>query len=212
MLTANIMDNFTSALLLAFVALFPLVNPVGAIPVFCSLTSNSSSEHRKKTALKTAVNVFFILLIFYFVGEFLLEFFGISMGVLKIAGGLIVANTAWEMVTSKNKLSTEENTEIQSKEDISFTPMALPLLSGPGSIGVAIGLSFQGNQTGYTCGISAGIFLMAVTVYIALLLSLPLFKLLGKTGVGVLNRIMGFFILAIAVQLIVNGIFMLAKN
>ena len=206
------MDNFISALLLAFAALFPLVNPVGAIPVFCSLTSNSSVEQRKKTALKTAINVFFILLIFYFVGEFLLEFFGISMGVLKIAGGLIVAGTAWEMVTGKNKLSTEENNEIQSKEDISFTPMALPLLSGPGSIGVVIGLSVQGYQTEYTCGISAGILLMAVTVYIALLLSLPLFKLMGKTGVGVLNRIMGFFILAIAVQLIVNGIFMLIKN
>ncbi|MCX6166072.1 MAG: NAAT family transporter [Ignavibacteriae bacterium] len=206
------MENFISALVLAFVALFPLVNPIGAIPVFCTLTTNSSSEQRKKTALKTAINVFFILLIFYFVGEFLLEFFGISLGVLKIAGGLIVANTAWEMVTSKSKLSTEEHNEIQTKEDISFTPMALPLLSGPGSIGVAIGLSVQGYQISYTCGISAGILLMAVTVYIALLLSLPLFKLLGKTGVGVLNRIMGFFILAIAVQLIVNGIFMLIKN
>jgi multiple antibiotic resistance protein len=206
------MDNFLSALVLAFAALFPLVNPVGAIPVFCTLTANSSNEQRKKTALKTAVNVFFILLIFYFIGEFLLEFFGISMGVLKIAGGLIVAHTAWEMVTSKSKISEEEHDEIQQKEDISFTPMALPLLSGPGSIGVAIGLSIQGNEIGHTFGISAGILLMAISVYIALLLSLPLYKLLGKSGVGVLNRIMGFFILAIGVQLVVNGILMLMKN
>jgi len=206
------MEQFFSTLLLAFVALFPLVNPVGAIPVFCSLTSSSTIEQRKKTAMKTAKNVFFILIVFYFVGEFLLEFFGISLGVLKIAGGLIVASTAWEMVTGKNKLSTEENSEIQTKEDISFTPMALPLLSGPGSIGVAIGLSTQENQFIYSCGVSAGILLIGVTVYVALLLSLPLFKLLGKTGVGVLNRIMGFFILAIAVQLVVNGIFMLFKN
>lgn len=206
------MENFLSSLVLAFAALFPLVNPVGAIPVFCSLTCESSGEQRKKTALKTALNVFIILLVFYFVGEFLLEFFGISLGVLKIAGGLIVAHTAWEMVTSKNKLSSDEDNEIQQKEDISFTPMALPLLSGPGSIGVAIGLSVQGNEIGHTFGISAGILLMAVSVYIALMLSLPLYKLLGKTGVGVLNRIMGFFILAIAVQLIVNGIFMLFKS
>jgi multiple antibiotic resistance protein len=206
------MENFISSLVLAFAALFPLVNPVGAIPVFCSLTSESSDMQRKKTALKTAFNVFFILLIFYFIGEFLLEFFGISLGVLKIAGGLIVAHTAWEMVTGKNKLSTDENNEVQQKDDISFTPMALPLLSGPGSIGVVIGLSIQGTEIGHTFGISIGILLMAVVVYIALLLSLPLYKLLGKTGVGVLNRVMGFFILAIAVQLVVNGIFMLFKN
>jgi len=203
------MEIFLGVLFLAYMALFPLVNPVGAIPVFCSLTANSTNEQRKKAALKTAINVFFILLVFYLIGEFLLDFFGISLGVLKIAGGFIVANTAWELVTGKKKLSTEEQNEVQTKNDISFTPMALPLLSGPGSIGVAIGLSIPGSQIDYTFAIIAGILLIAITVYISLMLSLPLFKLLGKTGVGVLNRIMGFFILAIAVQLIVNGIFML---
>ncbi|MFA5404235.1 MAG: MarC family protein [Ignavibacteria bacterium] len=206
------MEYIFSTLFIAFIALFPLVNPIGAIPVFCSLTSDLSIEQRKKIALKTAINVFIILLVFYFIGEFLLEFFGISLGVLKIAGGLIVANTAWELVTGKNKLTTEEKNEVKSKEDISFTPMALPLLSGPGAIGVAIGLSIKENQIIYTLGRGAGIFLIGVSVYIALLLSLPLFKLLGKTGVGILNRIMGFFILAIGVQLVVNGIIMLFKN
>jgi len=205
------MENFFSALSISFIALFPLVNPVGAIPVFCSLTANDSSKQRRKTALKTAISVLIILLVFYYIGEFLLEFFGISLGVLKIAGGLIVAHAAWEMLTSKNRLSNDEHNEIQTKEDISLTPMALPLLSGPGSIGVAIGMSIQGYEIGYTLGISAGIIMMAVVVYISLLLSIPLYKVLGKTGVGVLNRIMGFFILAIAVQLVVNGIFMLFK-
>jgi multiple antibiotic resistance protein len=116
------------------------------------------------------------------------------------------------MVTSKKKLSTEEHQEVQEKEDISFTPMALPLLSGPGSIGAAIGLSIQGYQFSYTGGIAAGILVTAISVYIALMLSFPLLKVLGKTGVGVLNKIMGFFILAIAVQLIVNGITVLLKG
>ena len=206
------MENFLSSLVLSFITLFPLVNPIGAIPVFCTLTSDSPVEFRKKTAFKTAFNVLIILLAFYFIGEFLLEFFGISLGVLKIAGGLIVAHTAWEMVTGKKKLSSEERDEIQEKEDISFTPMALPLLSGPGSIGAVIGLSIQGYQAGYTFGICAGILLTVLSAYIALMLSLPLMKVLGKTGVGVLNKIMGFFILAIAVQLIVNGINMLFRN
>lgn len=212
LLKKGVMENFFTILGISYVALFPLVNPVGAIPVFCSLTSESESEQRKKTALKIAINVFFILIVFYLIGEFLLEFFGISLGVLKIAGGLIVANSAWEMVTGKNKLSSEEKTEVQTKEDISFTPMALPLLSGPGAIGIVIGLSIKENQILYTSAVCSGILLIGITVYIALLLSLPLFRLLGKTGVGVLNKIMGFFILAIAVQLVVNGIMMLIKN
>jgi multiple antibiotic resistance protein len=205
------MEEFFTALGLSFVALIPLINPVGAIPVFCTLTADTSTPQRQKMALKTSLNVLIILLVFYFVGEFLLEFFGISLGVLKIAGGLIVAHTAWEMLTSKGKLSDDEHIEIKEKEDISFTPMALPLLSGPGAIGVAIGLSIQGTRIDYTIGIAIGILLTAVTVYVALLLATPLFKILGKTGIGVLNRIMGFFILAIAVQLIVNGIMMLFK-
>jgi multiple antibiotic resistance protein len=142
----------------------------------------------------------------------LLDFFGISLGVLKIAGGLIVAHTAWEMVSGHHKLSHEENTEVETKEDISFTPMALPLLSGPGAIGVVIGLSYTNqNHLIFYSGTSIGILLIAISAFISLRLSMPLFKLLGKTGVGVLNRIMGFFILAIAVQLVFNGIFSLTN-
>jgi multiple antibiotic resistance protein len=128
------------------------------------------------------------------------------MGVLKIAGGIVVMNTAWEMLTNKEKISGDVQTESKIKEDISFAPMALPLLSGPGAIGAVIGLSMQGYQTGYTFGIGAGILLIAVTVYIALIISVPLMKILGITGIEILKKIMGFFILAIAVQLIVSGI------
>ena len=206
------MDNIFITIGIAFASLFPVINPLGAIPVFCSLTSDNTDEYRKKMALKTSINVFFILIVFFFIGELLLDFFGISLGVLKIAGGLIVAHTAWEMVSGHHKLSHEENTEVETKEDISFTPMALPLLSGPGAIGVVIGLSYTNqNHLIFYSGTSIGILLIAISAFISLRLSMPLFKLLGKTGVGVLNRIMGFFILAIAVQLVFNGIFSLTN-
>jgi len=149
------MESFLSALALAFVTLFPIVDPPGAIPVFCTLTADSRSEVRRRMAFKTALNVLIILLVFYFVGEFILEFFGISLGVLKIAGGVVVAHTAWDMLTSKDKIPSADTQEMQTKEDISFTPMALPLLSGPGAIGAAIGLSIPGTQIMYTLGISA---------------------------------------------------------
>ncbi len=206
------MDELFSVVGISYISLFPLVNPIGAIPVFCSLTSDDTQHQRRKIALKTAIYVFAILIVFYLIGEFLLEFFGISLGILKIAGGLIVAHSAWEMLTTKSKLTSEEHSEIKTKEDISFTPMALPLLSGPGSIGVVIGMSIVGYSIPYTIGTSIGILLISITVYIALLLSIPLFRILGKTGVGVLNKIMGFFILAIAVQLVVHGIMMIYKT
>lgn len=202
------MESFFTAIVLAFVSLFPIVDPPGAIPVFCSLTENLNVKHRNITALKTSLNVFFVLLVFYLIGEFILDFFGISIGVLRIAGGIVVMNTAWDMLSSKEKISDEVHAESRTKSDISFAPMALPLLSGPGAIGAVIGLSLQGYEAGYTFGIGTGIFLIAVTVYIALLLSIPLMKVLGVTGLEILKKIMGFFILAIAVQLIVNGIIM----
>jgi len=204
--------NFLSTIGMAFVTLFPLVNPIGAIPVFTSLTSSGTDVYRKSMARKTAINVFIVLVVFFFIGELLLRFFGISLPVLKIAGGLIVAHTAWEMVTSKKKLSTEEKSEAEAKEDISFSPMALPLLSGPGSMSAVIGLS-DGNFTVLDDGgIVIGIFLIAVTCFAALSLSLPIFKWLGETGVGILNKIMGFFILAIAVQMIMNGIILVLEK
>ena len=200
------LENFLTSAGIAFITLFPLVNPIGAVPVFISLASDFEADYRAQQARKTAVNVAIILIVFFFVGELLLRFFGISIYVLKIAGGLIIAHTAWEMVTSKSKLSREEDTESQSKSDISFTPLAIPMLSGPGSIGAVITLSSHEQNVFSYLGASAGIILIGVASYICLKLATPLFKLLGKTGVGVLNRIMGFFILAIAVGLITEGI------
>ena len=206
------MPHLFLAIEISFFTLFPLVNPIGAIPVFSTLTSKGTPEYRKLMVKKTTINVVIILISFLLIGNLLLNFFGISIGVLKIAGGLIVAHTAWEMVTSKHKLSSQEDSEAAGKEDISFTPMALPMLSGPGSIGAVIALSNEYSHIDYYAGMIIGILLLGVVVFICLALSTKLFKLLGNTGVGVLNRIMGFFILAIAVQLIVNGITSLIQN
>jgi multiple antibiotic resistance protein len=120
---------------------FPIVNPFGGIPLFFSLTAGLTPAERNRTALKTAFYVLAILLTFMFFGRFVLTLFGISLPVLKIAGGLIVANTAWAMVTARSRITSAESDEATTKEDISLTPMAMPMLSGPGSIGVVMGLA-----------------------------------------------------------------------
>ena len=200
----SIHDLYTFAGI-AFTLLFPLINPIGAVPAFTALTANDTPGFRKVQARKTAVNVVLILIIFLFIGQLLLELFGISIGVLRIAGGLIVASTAWEMVTGKEN-STQTHTISDQNIDISFMPMAMPILSGPGSIGAVIGLSSSAKDLDDYVGFTAGILLLGIVIYLFLILSIPIMKKLGKNGIVVLTKMMGFFILAIAVNLIYAGI------
>jgi multiple antibiotic resistance protein len=194
----------------AFSVLFPLINPVGAVPAFSSLTGNDTPQFRKSQAKKTALNIFIILTVFLLIGKLLLDLFGISLGVLKIAGGLIVAHTAWEMVTAKSN-PEEGNVKIQNI-DISFMPLAIPILSGPGAIGLVIGLSTSAKHLGDYIGFVIGIFLIALVTYISFVLAIPLMKLLSKKGIDVLTKMMGFFILAVAVNLVYRGILDLIKG
>src|SRR6267378_4679242 len=189
-----------------FLALFPIVDPFGGVPIFFTMTSSWTPEDRRRTALKTGIWVFVILVTFLFFGRFVLHFFGISLPVLKIAGGLIVANTAWGMVTASNRMTTEERSEALTKEDISLTPMAMPMLSGPGSIGVVMGLAAHADGFLAYLGMVIGIVLIGFSVYLFLCLGGPLVKRLGPSAMGAVTRIFGFLILAIAVQLVWDGV------
>src|SRR5579864_7136919 len=189
-----------------FLALFPIVDPFGGIPVFFTMTSSWAPRDRYRTALKTGVWVFVILVTFLFFGRFVLHFFGISLPVLKIAGGLIVANTAWGMVTSTARITAAENDEASTKEDISLTPLAMPLLSGPGAIGVVMALAAHVDNAAAYVGMVIGIAAVSLAVYLFLCMGGPLVRRLGPSAVGAINRIFGFLILAIAVQLVWDGV------
>ncbi|MFZ0289020.1 MAG: MarC family protein [Candidatus Sulfotelmatobacter sp.] len=189
-----------------FLALFPIVNPFGGVPIFFTMTSTWTAQDRQRTAVKTGVWVFVILVTFLFFGRFVLYFFGISLPVLKIAGGLIVANTAWGMVTSHARITPEESHEAEDKEDISLTPLAMPLLSGPGAIGVVMALAAHVDSTTSYLGMIIGIAGVALSVLLFLWLGGPLVRRLGPGAVGAINKIFGFLILAIAVQLVWDGV------
>jgi multiple antibiotic resistance protein len=189
-----------------FLALFPIVDPFGGIPIFFSMTSSWTRQARSRTAFKTGAWVFAILVTFLFVGRFVLSFFGISLPVLKIAGGLIVANTAWGMVTSHARITPEESHEAEVKEDISLTPLAMPLMSGPGAIGVVMGLAAHVDTSASYLGMVIGIAAVALTVSLFFCLGGPLVRRLGPSAVGAINKIFGFLILAIAVQLVWDGV------
>lgn len=189
-----------------FLALFPIVDPFGGIPIFFSMTSTWTPENRRRTAMKTGIWVFIILVTFLFFGRFVLFFFGISLPVLKIAGGLIVANTAWGMVTSHARITPAESHEAEDKEDISLTPLAMPLMSGPGAIGVVMALAAHVDSAASYLGMVIGIAGVALSVLLFFWLGGPLVRRLGPSAVGAINKIFGFLILAIAVQLVWDGV------
>jgi len=195
-----------------FLALFPIANPVGAVPVFYSLTAGATAADRRDQALWTAINVTWVLALFLVAGHFILMFFGLSLGVLRVAGGLIVGHTGWEMVTARERLTSPETAEATNKDDISFTPLAVPLISGPGAIGGVIAAAEKATTLPEYVGCLLGIGVLGALTYACLLLGEPFIKILGKTGVGALNRVLGFLILAIAVQLISEGGFTLLKD
>jgi len=189
-----------------FLALFPIVDPFGGITIFFTMTSKWSSQDRRRTAYKTGLWVFVILVTFLFFGGFVLQFFGISLPVIKIAGGLIVANTAWGMVTSHSRITPAESDEAEEKEDISLTPLAMPLMSGPGAIGVVMALAAHVENVAAYAGMVIGIAGIALSVALFFCMGGPLVRRLGPSAVGAINKIFGFLILAIAVQLVWNGI------
>jgi multiple antibiotic resistance protein len=189
-----------------FLALFPIVDPFGGIPIFFSMTSTWTPQDRRRTAFKTGIWVFIILVTFLFFGRFVLFFFGISLPVLKIAGGLIVANTAWGMVTSHARITPAESHEAEDKEDISLTPLAMPLMSGPGAIGVVMALAAHVDSVASYLGMVIGIAAVALSVLLFFWLGGPLVRRLGPSAVGAINKIFGFLILAIAVQLVWDGV------
>jgi multiple antibiotic resistance protein len=189
-----------------FLALFPIVDPFGGIPIFFSMTADWTARDRRRTAMKTGLWVFIILVTFLFFGRFVLFFFGISLPVLKIAGGLIVANTAWGMVTSHARITPAESHEAEDKEDISLTPLAMPLMSGPGAIGVVMALAAHVDSAASYLGMVIGIGAVALSVLLFFWLGGPLVRRLGPSAVGAINKIFGFLILAIAVQLVWDGV------
>jgi multiple antibiotic resistance protein len=190
-----------------FLALFPFTNPVGIVPIFYSLTACENPRTRGLQARRVALNAIGILVIFFLAGRLILDFFGISLGVLQVAGGLLVARTAWEMGNN-----SPPSAESPVGRDISLIPMAIPIVSGPGAIGMAIALAAQNPHWSGYLGSLLGMGLLGVTLYLCLSLGEPLIRVLGKSGLRAFNQVLSFFILALAIQLVTDGTASLLKE
>jgi multiple antibiotic resistance protein len=196
-------------------SLFSVVNPLGAVPIYLTLTSSNTERHRAITSRKTAMWFFLILVTFFLAGTYILNFFGISLNALRIAGGLIIVNSGYGLLNSKfeeRRISSEIEEEAQEAEDVSFTPMAMPMLSGPGSISLLIGLFAQQSEwvsRGLIIGVIAT---MGLLIWAVLHFAPALFRLLGKGGLAALSRIMGFLVMAIGIEMLISGVVSLVSS
>ena len=198
------------------VSLFSVVNPIGAVPIFLSMTNNYTTAARNKTVSHTSIYFAGILLVFFFAGSYILSFFGISVNAMRITGGLVILNTGFELLSKKPEetrgVSVEVTEEALHKNDISFSPLALPLLSGPGSISLLIALNGQHRQWIDQLVIAMVILVMGGLVYVILRSAPYLNRVLGVAGMRALSRIIGFFVMAIAVEYIISGIVALVNS
>jgi multiple antibiotic resistance protein len=195
-------------------SLFSVVNPLGAVPMYLTLTSDHPRPWREQMARKTALWFMLILIVFFFAGTWILDFFGIILHALRIAGGLIIINSGYGLLNSKFKerrVSDDIEEEASESEDISFTPMAMPMLSGPGSISLLIGL-FAEQSTWDRRGLIVGVIaMMAVLIWLVLHFAPVLFRLLGRGGLAALSRIMGFLVMSIGIEMLISGVVSLVQ-
>lgn len=201
-----------------FSALFSVVNPLGAMPVFLALTSNDSPGWRRVQLRKAAIYLACILIVFFLIGTYILNFFGISIEGLRIAGGVIISKSGLDLLRSKSSyakgraITKRVKEEALQKDDISFSPLAMPVLSGPGSISLLISLALEISAFWEYAAIIGACIAIAVVTYLILLISPKLVRFLGESGISSLSRMMGFIVLAIGIQFIANGVVPMLKE
>jgi multiple antibiotic resistance protein len=190
-------------------ALIPIVNPFSTAPLLVSLTTTFTPEERMDVVRRASIYMFGILMAFLVAGGVIMQFFGISIPGLRIAGGLVIAFVGFRMLFPAPPRAAA-SAEPPAQRDIAFTPLAMPSLAGPGSIAVVIGMSSTAQASDHVIArhalIAGGIALTALFCYIVLKGSTGLAKRLGPSGISAMTGIMGFLLVCIGVQFIINGI------
>lgn len=203
------MLNFLEIVVLTFFALLPISNPFSTVPLYLSLTRGHTREWSNQQALKACFFMAGILLVFLWSGAVIIEFFGISIPAIRVAGGIIIMRVGFSMLSPKDnsqEITAEAKKESKNKADIAFTPLAMPSLSGPGSISVVISMAAGSDDLPGYFAISAGILLVVFVAWLAMKGAPFISKALGVTGLDALTRIMGFILICIAFQFVFDGL------
>ena len=205
--------DFFSYIAIVIAGLLPIANPFSTAPVFLSVTSRLDTESRKRVLKLTCIYMFFTLLIFLLAGALILSFFGISVPALMIAGGLILTVLGFRMLfpSASSEGEQQEARTFEQARGLAFTPLAMPMLSGPGSIAVIISMAAQISENPSYLMRMAGYFVVGVGILITVIIcwlvlrsSTKITRFLGPTGIDAMTRIMGFIIICIGVEFTVS--------
>lgn len=207
------MADAVKVFLITVSALFPIVDPLAGSPIFLAMTQAYSFETRRALAQRVALNSLVLMVASYFVGAHVLNFFGVSLPVVQVGGGLIVASMGWGMLFEKDEAHEASRGDVQCSDALhsAFYPLTLPLTVGPGSISVAVTLGANSTRRyGFHLGIIvAALIAMAVVALSVLLcygLADRLARAIGRTGMVVIVRLSSFLLVCIGVQIMWNGI------
>lgn len=198
------MDTLLSFALLTLTSFFTLINPLGAMPIFLSLTSGWEYKEKKAIAIKAIFVSFILLLLFAISGQVLFRFFNITVDSFKIVGGVIFFNMGFKMLNAQYKSDPEKLK--QKVNDIAVTPLAIPMITGPGAITNAIVLMEDAHTLEMKIILLVGIAVILLATYLILINSIRILKFMGDTGNNVMMRLMGMIVMVIAVEFILAGI------
>jgi len=201
-------DLYTFAILV-FTAFFTIINPLGTMPIFMTMTSTLSKQRRKQTAKKATIIAFFTIIAFAFSGQILFNFFGISVNSFRIVGGLIFFMMGWDMLQAR--LGSFKHTKDEEKidayvDDISITPLAIPMICGPGAITNAIILMEDAQNIQQKTVLIGIIALVLLLTYLILVGGSKITEKIGATGNKVMMRLMGLIVMVIAVEFFFSGL------
>jgi len=193
--------------LYVFAALFSVINPLGTVPIFVGLTSDESISERNRTSFLTTINVVVILIISFFAGSYLLKFFGISLNALRIAGGMIIVTSGFALLTgtfSKHKGMKNKRVQkdLDKREKFSLTPLAIPMLAGPGSISLLITFNQEYQKWSDMILVVLAVLAVGLATFVILRSSHYISKFLGASGINAISRIVGFIVISIGVEYI----------
>jgi multiple antibiotic resistance protein len=201
------MEAYLPYFLLCFTSFFTLTNPLGTMPVFLTMTSNMSEKERRAVVKRATIVSFLTLMTFLLAGQFLFEFFGLSTNGFRIAGGVIIFKIGYDMLQARYTPMKLRDEEIRTyANDISVTPLAIPMLCGPGAIANAIVLMQDAESLTKQLILVGTIALIYLITYFILRASTRLIKVLGDTGNNVMMRLMGLILMVIAVECMVSGL------
>jgi multiple antibiotic resistance protein len=213
------LETFLAALLLAFPTLFSIVNPLGSALIFREATSGRSTSERRYLAGRIAIYTAFILIGSMWIGGFVLAFFGISLGALRVAGGLVVTVSAWGLLMDpqghEDRKVADAAPTHGDPEDVAFFPLTMPLTTGAGTIAVAIALASQQpsdsiGRFSYLAGESVAALALAALVWVSYAWSDRVVALLGARGARIVSRLTAFILLCVGIQIISTGVASLA--